>query len=75
MPNSVPFNESITFSVIIDEVNIEIIVANTNDIDLFGNFGISLFSSLKNTFKPFFMNIVVMYIDKNIIIKLINITL
>ena len=45
------------------------IAAVINEIDLFSNLGISLFSSEKNGFKPFWILLFVKYIRPNIHIK------
>ena len=61
--NNVLLNASIAFSVLNHEKIKPAIVAKAKDIDLFGNLGISIFSSTKNFFSPFFMNAVVIYVS------------
>ena len=58
------------FSTIIPVVPIVTNVANINEIDFCGSFGISFFSSSKNTFSPLFTLVVVVYVNVNIAKKL-----
>jgi len=62
-----------TFSTILFEKIILPIIATTNIKDLFGSFGIVLFSDSKNGFRPFFIPILVINIHIEITTKLIPI--
>ena len=74
-PNDVLLIKRIIFEVNIFPIKRLSIAEKTSVIDLFGNFGISFFSSIKKSFSPFFILLPVKYIIIKINIKFIPITL